>query len=180
MNAWVLLLRGVNVGGNSRLPMESLRTILKTLGVSQAATYIQSGSAVFTGVIDAPAFAGHVAEMILAEHGFRPRALVLNREDFDQAAAGYPWPEDWRAPKDGHIWFLTAPPAPAAEAMTKIASGSERFAFGPQAFYLHAPAGIGHSRLAARAEALLGGPATARNLATVAALSQMLANLKDD
>ena len=42
MNAWVLLLRGINVGGHNKLPMAELRTILKSLGVKQMRTVVQT------------------------------------------------------------------------------------------------------------------------------------------
>jgi uncharacterized protein (DUF1697 family) len=48
---------------------------------------------------------------------------------------------------------------------------------GEGVFYLHAPAGIGRSKLARKAEALLGVAATARNLNTVNRLCDMTSRL---
>ena len=47
MPSWIALLRGVNVGGRRKLPMADLRTTLTGLGLSDVATYIQSGNVVF-------------------------------------------------------------------------------------------------------------------------------------
>jgi uncharacterized protein (DUF1697 family) len=47
MAAFVALLRGINVGGNNKLPMGELRELLRALGCEDLATYIQSGNAVF-------------------------------------------------------------------------------------------------------------------------------------
>jgi uncharacterized protein (DUF1697 family) len=47
---------------------------------------------------------------------------------------------------------------------------SERFELIDSVFYLHAPEGVGRSKLAANAEKLLGVPMTDRNWRTVCAL----------
>lgn len=46
MNTYVILLRGVNVGGKNRLPMTGLRECLEELGFSDVLTYIASGNVV--------------------------------------------------------------------------------------------------------------------------------------
>ena len=180
MNAWVLLLRGINVGGTGKLPMADLKAILATLGVRNVATYIQSGNAVFTGLIDASGFEEIVAQEIMVHHGFRPQALVLARETFDAVLAGYPWREAFDDPTSGHIWFLSAAATePDLDKLAKLAAPSERFDLTARAFYLHAPDGIGRSQLAGSVEKLLGVPTTARNLNTAVKLAAMLRVLED-
>jgi uncharacterized protein (DUF1697 family) len=178
MNAWVLLLRGVNVGGRGKLAMSDLRALLSKLGVRNVGSYIQSGNVVFTGVIDARHFGEIVEEEILAHHGFRPRAVVFSRESFTGILADYPWPEAKHDPTSGHIWFLSErPDAPDLEALAKRAAPNERFHLDGWAFYLHAPDGIGQSKLAQKVERYLGVPATARNLNTVMKLAALLEGL---
>ena len=175
MNGWVLLLRGINVGGRNLLPMAKLRALLGELGVREIASSVQSGNVVFDGIIAADSFEEIVETEIAARFGFRPRALVLSAESFREIAAAYPFEAAQDAPKTGHIWFCSAPPRGDAEKMEALAAPSERFAFGPNnAFFLHAPEGIGRSVLAARAEKILGVPATARNLNTVDRLLALL------
>ncbi|AYJ48662.1 DUF1697 domain-containing protein [Rhodococcus sp. P1Y] len=48
MTAYVLLLRGINVGGKNKIPMAELRGFLGDLGFEDVATYIQSGNALLT------------------------------------------------------------------------------------------------------------------------------------
>lgn len=43
----IALLRGINVGGNSLLPMTELREICFGLGFQHVRTYIQSGNIIF-------------------------------------------------------------------------------------------------------------------------------------
>ncbi len=47
MTAFVALLRAVNVGGTSKLPMAELRAIAEELGFINPRTYIASGNLVF-------------------------------------------------------------------------------------------------------------------------------------
>jgi uncharacterized protein (DUF1697 family) len=43
---YVVLLRGINVGGKNKIPMAALRTFLEGLGFAKVSTYIASGNAV--------------------------------------------------------------------------------------------------------------------------------------
>ncbi len=46
MNAYILLLRGINVGGKNNVPMAGLRKCLEELGFSNVLTYIASGNVI--------------------------------------------------------------------------------------------------------------------------------------
>ncbi len=46
MNTYVILLRGINVGGKNKVPMLALKKCLEELGFSHVLTYIASGNAV--------------------------------------------------------------------------------------------------------------------------------------
>ena len=58
--------------------------------------------------------------------------------------------------------------------LTALKAPSESFQLDDRVFYLHAPDGIGRSRLAAGAEKAFGCAATSRNWRTVRALEAML------
>jgi uncharacterized protein (DUF1697 family) len=45
MTDYLVLLRGINVGGRNKVPMAALKTLLAELGFKSVATYIQSGNA---------------------------------------------------------------------------------------------------------------------------------------
>ena len=47
MNAYIALLRGINVGGHKKVPMAELRELLTKSGFQNVQTYIQSGNVVF-------------------------------------------------------------------------------------------------------------------------------------
>ncbi|NLX10148.1 MAG: DUF1697 domain-containing protein [Chloroflexi bacterium] len=46
MNTYVILLRGINVGGKNKIPMADLRKCLEELGFSSVSTYIASGNVI--------------------------------------------------------------------------------------------------------------------------------------
>jgi uncharacterized protein (DUF1697 family) len=74
----VALLRGVNVGGNNRVPMADLRALAEGLGWSDASTYINSGNLVF----DVPrtstrVLADELEAAIASDIGVTCRTLVL-------------------------------------------------------------------------------------------------------
>lgn len=46
MNTYVILIRGINVGGKNKIPMAALKKCLEELGFSNVLTYIASGNAI--------------------------------------------------------------------------------------------------------------------------------------
>jgi uncharacterized protein (DUF1697 family) len=46
MDAFVILIRGINVGGKSKVPMAELRQLLEELGFSNVSTFIASGNVI--------------------------------------------------------------------------------------------------------------------------------------
>jgi uncharacterized protein (DUF1697 family) len=46
MTKYLILLRGINVGGKNRVPMAALRELLEELGYSTVSTYIASGNVI--------------------------------------------------------------------------------------------------------------------------------------
>jgi uncharacterized protein (DUF1697 family) len=46
MKTYVIFLRGVNVGGNNKVPMAALKTCLEKLGLEDVSTYIASGNVI--------------------------------------------------------------------------------------------------------------------------------------
>ena len=177
MKTWIALFRGINVGGNNILPMANLKTLVEGLDCKNVRTYIQSGNVVFdTATSNAKSLAIRISDRIERQHGFRPQVLFLTREDFQKAMAANPFPSAISDHKSLHFYFLAEPPQkPNTRALDETKSSTETFKLIDRVFYLHAPDGIGRSKLAANAEKLLGVSATARNYRTVEKISTMLA-----
>lgn len=166
MQTWVALIRGINVGGNNIVPMKTLRDLLSNLGFGRVQTYIQSGNCVFvSGEADRSTLSNSIATAIDTEFGFRPAILVLPMSEFDAAIQANPYPQDEDQLKTVHLSFLAEPPGSVdVDSLDAIKRPSERYHITDRVFYLHAPEGIGRSKLAAQAEKILGVAATARNL----------------
>ncbi len=175
MNTWIALLRGINVGGKNRLPMDTLRNLLAQQGCEHIRTYIQSGNAVFSAAeSDAEKLSGRISLAIAQQQGFQPPVICLRTADLEQAVRNNPFTRAGQAPPSLHVYFLAArPAASAAAALDRLAAGNERWAWGEGVMYLHAPHGVGRSKLAGGAEAALGVDATARNWKTVNKLLEM-------
>ena len=92
----------------------------------------------------------------------------------ERAIRSNPYSEAESEPKTLHLYFLAASPeSPDLDALEGIKGDRERFVLGDGVFYLHAPDGIGRSKLAANIEKLLGVPVTARNWRTVRKVMEM-------
>lgn len=172
MTTRIALLRGINIGGNHLLPMKQLKDLLEQLGCSEVRTYIQSGNVVFRSAADATTVERDLTAAIDASHGFAPRVLVLSAEEFAATAAANPFAAAVDAAKTVHQFFLAAPTKATTTAFAALAT-TERFEVHDRCFYLHTPDGFGKSKLAERAERLLGVAATARNWRTVSTLVEM-------
>jgi uncharacterized protein (DUF1697 family) len=62
MTAYLVLLRGINVGGKNKVPMAALRSVLEGLGFENVSSYIASGNV----LLDSNVSAARVAETIEA------------------------------------------------------------------------------------------------------------------
>jgi len=179
MTTWIAFLRGINVGGNNKLPMKDLLALLTPAGFPDVKSYIQSGNLIFRSATStAPQLAKRISAAVLAKRGFQPHVLVLNVRELARAVASNPFPDAEADPRSLHLYFLAeSPTRPDVAALNRIKSKAESFAIDGKVFYLHAPEGIGRSKLAAQAEKLIGVEATARNWRTVSKVLEMASQL---
>lgn len=180
MKICIALLRGINVGGKHALPMKDLVAMLEELGARQIKTYIQSGNAVFVwNGKDSSRLANNLRAEIKKRRGFDPHVLLLELTDLASVIKQNPFPKAGEDSAALHAGFLAAvPESPDLKALESLKSDSERFRLVDRVFYLYAPDGVGRSKLAAKAEKLLGVPMTDRNWRTVNTLWKMAQELK--
>jgi uncharacterized protein (DUF1697 family) len=179
MPRFVALLRGINVGGNKKVPMAEVRSVAEELGYSEVATYIQSGNLVFTSAGSA---AKHEAalERALAKHfGFEVETLVRDARTWSALLEANPLVE--LAEKDpAHLLVGLAKAALRKEAVSELrqrAQGAERVEAAGGALWFHYAAGIARSKLTpALLDRCAGSTVTARNWRTVLELERMLAS----
>ena len=177
MKTYIALLRGINVVGKGLLPMKELVAILESLGSQNVKTYIQSGNAVFrhkAGPAETPRLVRKISDAILASRAFAPHVLLLDVKGLSKAAAANPFPGAQVEPKSLHLFFLDSAPSKAKlKSLAALQSANEHCELRGSVFYLHAPDGIGRSKLAANVERRLGVTATSRNWRTVCKLLEI-------
>ena len=165
MKTWIVLLRGINVGGNNIIKMADLKQLLTKAGYANVRTYIQSGNIAFESEVSEPSvICEHVTQCIKGSHGFAPRTLAISLETVTQIIANNPYTDAEKTPKELHVFFLKDPAIDAKiEALDALKTQSERFTITNEAVYLHLPDGVWKSKLASHLEKHLGVAATARN-----------------
>jgi uncharacterized protein (DUF1697 family) len=176
----LLLLRGINVGGNSRLPMETLKDCLACQGAAHIQTYLNSGNAVFTcRAPNTDKFLSALAADLTARIGFTPQMLLLTRGELAAALASNPFPEACADGSNLHLGFLeTIPAAPDLSKLAGLQTSTEKWRLIGKVFYLYAPDGVGRSKLAAGAEKALGVTLTDRNWRTARKLLELMEEIK--
>ena len=149
--------------------MKALVVLIEEIGAKKVRTYIQSGNAVFQSAEkNSSKLSKQVAAEIKKRYGFEPHVLLLSLEAINTAIAKNPFPEAEADSTSLHLGFLASTPQnPALERLNSFKKASERFHLSDNVFYLHAPEGVGRSKLAANTEKLLGVPMTVRNWRTV-------------
>jgi uncharacterized protein (DUF1697 family) len=173
---YVVLLRGINVGGRAKLPMAALREICESIGCTSVETYVQSGNAVVETSLTAAKLPEVLEEAIDAELGFRPRVVVRRHADLVRVLKNNPYPDT--EDRFLHVGFLSD--KPAKQALASIGGldlEPEGFTVAGKEIYLNYVEGAGRSKKLGKVpfEKRLGVAMTARNLRTVAKLAEMSA-----
>lgn len=169
MDTYVVLFRGINVGGKNLIPMKELVTTLEENDYQDVKTYIQSGNVVLKGKQVTP---GDIAALVSNKFGFKPEVLVLDKSEFVSSVENNPFhPDDGKL---AHFYFCSTVPNLDLDKVDKYIDASEEYKLVDSVFYVHAPNGIGRSKLVANIESCLGVPATGRNLNTINKLEEMV------
>lgn len=170
MKTYVVLLRGINVGGKNLIPMKELVAALDKSNYQNIKTYIQSGNL----VLQSQRKPNDIISIVQVRFGFEPVVIVLEESDFNASVISNPFSSP--NGKDIHFYFCKDKPKIDTEKLEKYKSESEEYFIDEKVFYLFAPDGIGRSKLAANIESCLGVVATGRNLNSINKLQQMAQN----
>lgn len=166
MNTYIMLLRGINVGGKNKLAMKDLIALLEVQGFENIKTYIQSGNVVFTTTKRLGKNSGDiVAQKVAKVFGFKPDIMILAKAEFAVAINNNPF-----AAANGktiHFYFANDEAKANEAKLRRLAAANEQYKLIGKVFYLFAPDGIGRSKLVAKLEDCLGVAVTGRNLNTI-------------
>ena len=166
MTRYVALLRAVNVGGTSKLPMSELKAMCIDAGFLRVETYIASGNVVLDSKAKPSAVKLAIEARLLAYFGKPAAVVVRTSEEMAAVLEANPFPE--AEPKHVYAIFLDEPP-PRDSLARAVGQTVERMALGSREIFVHYGAGMGRSKL--RIPAAKSG--TARNMNTVAKLAEI-------
>lgn len=168
MKDYVIFLRGINVGGKNMLPMKELRSLLEANGLGNVRSYIQSGNILAKSQHIS---SSKIGSLIESQFGFSPDIMILEISDFFKSIDNNPFlsPDG----KTVHFYFCERVPTIDKEKIEKYADKSEEYEIHGNVFYLHAPNGIGRSKLVSNLESCLNTRATGRNLNTIRKMQEL-------
>jgi uncharacterized protein (DUF1697 family) len=171
------MLRSINVAGHNRITMRVLKDLVEGLGVSDVATYLQSGNVVFRAP-RAPRrdLAAAIETAITASLGLRITVLVRTGAELGAVVSANPFAAGAHDPTRVHVTFLREAPGPrragGAEPAGRV--GDDEYRIAGREVYLHCPSGYGRTTLTnAFWERRFATAATTRNFKTVRALAEM-------
>ena len=170
MTRCAVLLRGINVGGRTRLTMSDLRSLLTDLGYSEVETYLQSGQAFLTTADDRARVEEAVAAALAERLGLTLDVMVRTHADLLAVVEANPFPAAAAAPTTLHAVLTDGAPDLARLPALAGDLGTEAYVVTEGVVYLHTPDGLGRSVLGGLDWRRAGVRATARNWRTLLVL----------
>ncbi len=147
---YVALLRGINVGGNTMIKMEVLRTMFEALGFEHVTSYINSGNLAFDLATAIPdqALIANIESAIGKDLGKQVSVVIRSQGDFADIVASNPFAGEFDSPKEMHVLFLREPISSVAEGqLLAAATEGQRFAIRGREIYCHLKLGVANSLL---------------------------------
>jgi uncharacterized protein (DUF1697 family) len=175
LTAYIAMLRGVNVGGNT-LKMEALRKACADIGLRDVKTYVQSGNIVFNSPSGAPKLKQALKALVDAQTRLPVTVVIRSAAEMATIVTGNPFPgQNGVDVAKLHVTFLDKVPVkPARDRLDALAGSRDQYRLAGREIYLHCPLNYGETKLSNSAiEKALGVGATTRNWKTVTTLLAM-------
>lgn len=171
---WIGLFRGVNVGGNNKLPMKELVKLMEAEGFTRVKTYIASGNVVFRAEASEAELQKRIEDLVEANFGFRSKLFLVTADHLQKLLDANPFRDHEHKGAAQHLFFIQGPITKADTArMDELKAPNEAWHLTDECFYFYAPDGIGRSKLGEKLSQCLKADMTARNLNTVETLLEM-------
>ena len=167
---YLVMPRGINVGGRNRVPMAELRSKLTGAGYCDVATVLQSGNVIVSTEQDDPdGVAGAVQRLLSGEFGVDVACVVRTADQVRGVLERNPLREVVTDPSRYLVTFLSQEPDPeAVEALVGEDHSPEAIAIEGAEAYVWTPDGVyGMTLSYAYLEKRFGVVATARNWNTI-------------
>lgn len=172
---WAALLKGVNVGGNRKLPMAELRGFLERLGLGDVKTLLASGNAIFDAEErDAAKLEARLEKAARADLGLDTAWLLRSHAELAAIVKANPFPDAAKAHPNHLLVHFHREPFPAALLDGFTHDGPERLVALGRELFVDYPEDVGHSKLPqAMNKAKFPKLASARNWNTVLKLVEL-------
>ncbi|HEY2935636.1 MAG TPA: DUF1697 domain-containing protein [Gaiellaceae bacterium] len=173
--AWVALLRGINLGSRNRVLMAELRRVFEDAGCSSVSTYIQSGNVLFTSrASDRTRLAPRLERAVDDAFGVSAAVVLRTFEELGEVAQSHPFGADT---SKTHVVFLAGKPdAGQVRALADLDVAPDEVEVVGSDVFLRFPNGIQGARLTgALLERTIGVAGTMRNWRTVTKLAELAA-----
>ena len=94
---YVLLLRGINVGGKNKVSMSDFKKLLSNEGFKDVDSYINSGNLFFCGTQSYENCISKIGNLLERSYEFNIPFALISREDYLEEKAELPdwWKEDY-------------------------------------------------------------------------------------
>jgi uncharacterized protein (DUF1697 family) len=175
-STYLALLRGINVGGKRKVPMDALSRVFSEAGAGSVRTYIQSGNVVFSSIPEDPsALAARLSAMIGERFGFPVPVVLRSRDEIARMVQENPYIEEGADPDTLHVLFLADLPRPdLVRALDGFRSPPDAFLVQGREVFLRLPDGVARTKLTnAFFDAGLKTVGTMRNWRTVLRLREL-------
>lgn len=182
VKTFIGLLRGINVGGNNRIPMSDLRGLCGELGWRSVQTYIQSGNLIFSASGKPAVLETKLQRAIQGRFGFSIPIIIRSATEWPAYIRSNPFLDACK--KEPHAVMLCLSQAPpkrdAAARLSERAASGERIIQIGDALWIHFAGGVARSKISpALLDRMTGSSVTARNWLTVLKLQELSDAPKD-
>jgi uncharacterized protein (DUF1697 family) len=176
----VALLRGINVGGNRKVPMKELQAVALKIGLKKVETYINSGNIVFdAGKMNAADATVLLEKAIQSYFGFAVDVVVRTEKQWKTYASKEPFPDAVKSRPNLLMIGLSKLPLSknVSSLLNERAAANERIKVVNDTIWVDFADGVARSKLTpAWLDKAAGSPVTLRNWRTLMKLADILSS----
>ena len=178
MKTYIVLLRGINVGGHKKVLMAELRELLSNSGFKNVRTYIQSGNVILESSEDSSKTIEDIIHKAINAHfGFEVPVLVSTRQELQAVFDNCPFLEEKKI-NSYFVLLYSVPEKNLIESVSHISYPNEEFIIADTCIYFYCSMGYGSVKFNSNLfERKLKTTATTRNYKTMVKLLSLSSDI---
>lgn len=178
MKTYIILLRGINVSGQKKMPMAELRELLNKQGYESVTTYIQSGNIILRSILTASKVELNIHKAIESHFGYDVSIVVRTPAKLEEIMNKCPYEEEKRE-KSYFTILKSKPTNDAIQVLEKVNYPNEEFVVTKNCVYGYFALGAGKAKFNNNlVERKLKVKATSRNYRTMMKLLSLSSDLE--